>query len=250
VLKRYTRIIFSFPLLLAVFTIFPEMQLAQTSVKTTIYLFPGQGSDERIFAELKPDSEYTFVSIKYPVPEKKTSLKQYARQVSTQIDTTGPYIFIGVSLGGMICTELTETMKPQKTIIISSAKCRNELPFRYKFQKAIPIYKLVPRGLIKGGARMLQPIVEPDRKKNKAVFKSMLRSKDKRYLKRTVAMIITWDRKTFSDKIIHIHGTKDHTLPYRKVKCNYTVKKGSHMMTLTRGSEINGLIHEILRSKD
>lgn len=62
-------------------------------------------------------------------------------------------------------------------------------------------------------------------------------------------MIINWDRKTSSDKIVHIHGTKDHTLPYRKVKSDYTISKGSHMMTLTKGKEINDILNEILRSK-
>jgi pimeloyl-ACP methyl ester carboxylesterase len=223
---------------------------AQAPAKTTIYLFPGQGSDERIFSGFRPDSAYAVVHIKYPVPEAGTTLEQFAQQLGTQIDTTQPYIFIGVSLGGMICTELTESMKPEKTIILSSAKCRKELPLRYRFQKSIPVYKMVPKTMIKGGALMLQPIVEPDRRKHKAVFKSMLRSKDKSYLKRTIGMIINWNRQSYSDRIIHIHGTKDHTLPRRQLKkCNYTIQNGSHMMTLTRAEEINQLLNEILRSE-
>ncbi len=144
------------------------------------------------------------------------------------------------------------SLKPEKTIIISSAKCRKELPFRYRFQhaiplnKIIPINKIIPRGMIKLGARILQPIVEPDRKKNKDVFKSMLKNKSPIYYKRTVNMIINWDRKQINDKIIHIHGTKDHTIPIRNVKVNYKISKGSHMMTLTRGEEINELLRTIL----
>jgi pimeloyl-ACP methyl ester carboxylesterase len=247
--KKYPSIIFVFGALLAFFGCFPIGMKAQSAAKTTIYLFPGQGSDERIFAGFRPDSSYTLVPIKYPVPEKNTTLKQFARQVSAQVDTTKPYVFIGVSLGGMICTELTESMKPEKTIIISSAKCRKELPFRYRFQKSVPVYKMIPKTIIKGGALMLQPIVEPDRKKNKAVFKSMLRSKDKSYLKRTIGMIINWDRQSYPERIIHIHGTNDHTLPHRKLKCNYTIQKGSHMMTLTKAGEINRLLNEILSEK-
>src|SRR4051812_45165627 len=105
--------------------------------QTTIYLFPGQGSDERIFSRLKFDSTYKTVNVKYPVPARGTTLKQYAAQISQQIDTTNAYIFIGMSLGGMICSELSETFHPKKTIVISSAKCRSELPFRYRFQKKI-----------------------------------------------------------------------------------------------------------------
>jgi esterase/lipase len=125
---------------------------------------------------------------------------------------------LGVSLGGMICTELNEMLNPEKTIMISSAKNRKELPFRYKFQKIVPIYKLFPGQILLAGAKMLQPIVEPDRNKNKKTFKSMLGSKSPVYMKRTIGLIINWNRKTNLKPIIHIHGTKDHTIPIRKIK--------------------------------
>ncbi|MBA3683005.1 MAG: alpha/beta hydrolase [Bacteroidetes bacterium] len=182
----------------------------------------------------------------YPVPAKGASMKEYAILLIKQIDTTSDYSFIGVSLGGMLCSELAEILHPKKIIIISSAKCRKELPFRYRFQKSIPIYKLFPKGMIKFGARILQPIVEPDRKKNKATFKSMLKNKNATFLKRSVNMIIRWDKKTYHESIIHIHGTKDHTLPIRKTKPTIVVEKGSHMMTLTRAKEIEKIVNSIL----
>lgn len=248
-LKRDKQGIFRVLSLLAVFMIFSSGIMAKSIDSVYVYLFPGQGSDERIFEEIKLEPHYRIINVVYPVPEANTSLKDFALQIGKQVDTSRRYIFIGVSLGGMISSELAEMMKPEKVIIISSAKCRDELPLRYKFQKKIPVYKLVPKAMIKMGAQILQPIVEPDRKKNKDTFKSMLGKKDKLYLKRTVGMIINWEKKTYNNKIIHIHGTNDHTLPYRKVKANYKVNKGSHMMTLTKGQEINLLINKILQNE-
>jgi pimeloyl-ACP methyl ester carboxylesterase len=217
------------------------------SHKKNIYLFPGQGSDYRIFQHFVFDTTlYRVNHIQYPVPAKKTTLTQYARLLSQQIDTARPFILIGVSLGGMICSELAEYMNPQKIIIISSAKCRSELPARYRFQKHISLYKIFPAATIKWGAQILQPVVEPDRNKNKTVFKSMLGAKNKKFLKRTVAMITGWDKKTYSGQIIHIHGTNDHTLPLRKVCANVEINKGSHMMALTRGHEIFLLVNSYL----
>lgn len=213
---------------------------------TSVYLFAGQGSDERIFSKIKLDSAYRIIYISYPVPEKGVTLTEYAHTISKQIDTTGKYIFIGVSMGGMICSELSDFLKPEKIIIISSARCYSELPFRYKFQKKFPLYKIVPKGMLKIGAQLLQPMVEPDRKKNKDVFKSMLKSKSPTYYKRTVKMIINWDRVDSNSSIIHIHGTNDHTIPICNVYPDYKIENGSHMMTLTRGEEINELIESIL----
>lgn len=215
--------------------------------KTTIYLFPGQGSDSRLFDSLSFDSNFRVMDVIYPVPSKGMTMKEYAYVISGQIDTTAPYILIGVSLGGMICTELCEILEPEKTIIISSAKTPNELPFRYNFQRMVPLYKLFPAKWLHKGAQMLQPVVEPDRRKQKETFKSMLKGKDPVYIRRTIEMIVEWDRKDYDTAIVHIHGNQDHTIPIRRVRCNYTVKGGSHMMTLTRFEQINALLnHELL----
>ncbi len=220
--------------------------MGSINAQNTIYFIPGQGSDARIFQDLKLDSSYTIKHIKYVLPSKKQTMTEFAKVLSKQIDTNQPFVLIGVSLGGMLASEMSTFISPQKTIIISSAKSRKELPAQYRFQRAIPIYSLVPKRLIKGGARILQPIVEPDRKHNKATFKAMLNDKDPKFLKRTVRMIIRWKRTKAPKDIIHIHGTKDHTIPIRNVNCDYTVDQGSHMMALTKASKISELLNKIL----
>lgn len=219
-------------------------------IKETIYCFPGQVSDRRIFDSLTIDPSFNIKIIEYGTPEKNMSLKSFAKQLSGQIDTTQKFILLGVSLGGMICAELSEILKPDKTIIISSAKNRNELPLRYKFQKAIPIYKLFPGSFLLAGAKMLRPIVEPDRNKNKKTFKQMLASKNAQYMKRTIKIIINWDRETNTNKIYHIHGNNDHLLPVKKIKSiDYIIDKGSHMMTLTRTKNISDVLNIILKNQ-
>lgn len=218
--------------------------------KTRVYLFPGQGSDQDLFEAITLDSSYELVHITYPIPAKNTTLPEFAKLIAQQIDTTRPYIFIGVSLGGMLCTELADSFHPQKIIVISSAKCRQELPLRYRFQHTIGLNKIVPARMVKAGARILQPIVEPDRNTQKTIFRSMLKKKDPRYLKRTVNMIINWDRTSYSPTIIHIHGDADHTLPLKHIKADYIVQGGSHMMTLTKGKIINALLLKILKSNE
>ncbi|MEQ1732506.1 MAG: acyl-CoA thioester hydrolase/BAAT C-terminal domain-containing protein [Bacteroidia bacterium] len=216
-------------------------------IKTTIYCFPGQGANKHIFDSLSIDTSYCLKIIEYETPRKNATLNEFALQFCSVIDTTQPFVLLGVSLGGMICVELAEVLKPQKTIIISSAKNRNELPFRYKFQKAIPLHKIFSGSLILAGAKLLQPIVEPDRRKNKATFKQMLASKNPTYMKRTVGLIINWERIENSTKIYHIQGTNDHTLPLKKIKnVDHTINNGSHLMTLTKAKEVSLVINKIL----
>ena len=217
------------------------------SQNTTVYCLPGQGADCRLFDSLSLGPAYKIVCLEYGTPEKGFEMADFAHALAVQIDTTAPFVLLGVSLGGMICCEMTEFLHAEKTIIISSASTSQTLPFRYRFQKIIPLYRIVPGWLVLIGAKCLQPIVEPDRNKHKAVFKSMLGQKSPLYMKRTVRMIMRWERHSNSHKIYHIHGTNDHTLPYRKVrKPDYTVSGGSHMMTLTRGAEVSALVRVIL----
>jgi esterase/lipase len=181
---------------------------------------------------------------------KAKNIRKYIRNNYLYFNTSSALLrgsLLGVSLGGMICVELNEILKPEKTILISSAKNRNELPFRYKFQNKTPIYKLFPGSFLLAGAKILQPIVEPDRKKNKNTFKKMLAKKNANYMKRTVQIIINWEREYNCKKVFQIHGNNDHTLPIKKIKSpDYIIENGSHMMTLTRAKEINLIINEIL----
>ncbi len=125
---------------------------------TMIYLFPGQGSDERLFKHLVLPPGYDTLHISYLVPEKHESLAAYAMRFIEEINCSSPFILMGVSLGGMICTELSDTLAPLRTILISNR-------------------------MTKAGARLLQGIVEPDRKHDKETFKEMLKAKDPLYLK-------------------------------------------------------------------
>ena len=74
----------------------------------------------------------------------------------------------------------------------------------------------------------------------------MLEDKDPEFLLRTIPMIMKWERTTNNEDIIHIHGTKDHTIPYKNVHCDYTIEGGSHMMTLTQSEKVNKVLASIL----
>jgi len=215
--------------------------------KTKVYLFHGQGSDYRIFSELKIDmTKFDTIFINYPKITRRITMNAYAEQIVEQIDTTESVVLIGVSFGGMVISELNKLFKPRHSIIISSAQNVNEIPRRYRFMKYFPIHKLIPAFMYKIGAKIAQPIVEPDRKNNKLIFKAMLKDKDAKFIKGVTKLMIGWVSDSYQKNIIHIHGTNDHTLPLKNSVVDYKVPNGSHMMMLTRSSEINKIINSIL----
>ncbi len=215
-------------------------------MRPIIYLIPGQGADSRLFKNLTLNFEYEKHYIKYELPEKGSTMRDYAIQLSNQIDRSRKIILIGCSLGGMLANEMIEFLDPEKVIIIGSAKSRKELPIRYRLQKYFPLYQLISGTIAKKGALILQPIFEPDRDKEEEIFVSMLKDKDPLFLKRTIHMIINWDRENYDERIVHIHGDKDNTIPIKNVNYDYKIKGGSHVMTLTRGEELSELINQLL----
>lgn len=217
--------------------------------RTKVYLIPGQGFDYRVFNNLNLTDNFDTVYIHYVVPDKKSELKEYARILAQQIDTTESFSLIGVSFGGMVCSEMCEFLNPEKVILISSAKERKEIPSGYKMFKYFPINLLIPEFLYKASGQILRPIFEPDEKLANGLFKDMLHNNDNQFMKQSTKMIINWNKKTYSNKIVHIHGTNDNTLPFRNIKANYTIDKGSHMMVFTRSEEINAIVNRILNSK-
>ena len=225
---------------------FPGNTVFAQKQKPVVYLIPGQGADCRLFKNLEIDTTFETQYIHYFTPREELNLKGFAHALSRQIDTSRTYIIIGVSLGGMLATEMGDFLNPEKIILISSAKTRKEFPFRYRIQKRVHVYEWFPGSLVKKGALIMQPIIEPDRNKDKDVFIRMLKDKDPLFLERTVAMILEWERLDYRKDIIHIHGDNDHTLPIKNVKYDYLIKGGSHMMVLTRGAEISKLVNQIL----
>lgn len=230
--------------LILMISIISTTVLAQDA-KPTIYLLPGQGADYRLFSKLDLGN-HPYQHIIYHIPKKGSSMKDYAIELSKQIDQTKPFILIGTSIGGMLSCEMNEFLNPEKIIIISSAQNKDQLPAKYNFQKKLPLYKLVSKGMAKRGALIMQPIVEPDRNKEKEIFVSMLKAKDKEFMKRSIQMIIEWDKESYDESIIHIHGEHDNTIPIKNVNHQYMVKEGSHMITLTRSQEINNILKEVL----
>ena len=226
--------------------IFTCLQALNATQKPIIYFIPGQGSDYRIFSKLELDNSYEIKHIHYKLPRENMTMRDYAIELSNQIDTTRSYIIVGVSLGGMLASEMIEFLDPKLVIIISSAKSKNELPRRFRMQQKFPVYKSVPGKTAKKGAKIAQPVFEPDRRHEKEIFKAMLEDKDPEFLRRTIKMIVEWEKSTYDNSIVHIHGTRDKTIPIRNVSSDHIVKRGSHMITLTNPGVISDLINEIL----
>lgn len=79
----------------------------------TIYAIPGLGTTEKLYVNTKIKGVEIIV-LNWPTPEKNDTMESYARKFLPQINTNIPFCLLGVSFGGMICTELSKIISPKK----------------------------------------------------------------------------------------------------------------------------------------
>ncbi|MEO1261807.1 MAG: alpha/beta hydrolase [Bacteroidota bacterium] len=224
----------------------PFFMIAQNSHEKIIYLIPGQGSDERLFKNISIN-HYETRAIKYEIPEKGATMATYAQQLSAQIDTSLSYSLIGVSLGGMLAMEMAKQLNPDEVILIASAKNRNEIPRLYKFFRKFPLHLLFGGNFYKFWTLALQPLYEPMPKEDQRMWRDMMKQKNPKFMRRAVRCIIEWENEdSAGENVLHIHGTKDKTLPIKNIEEPVIVEDGTHVMTLTKGEEISAIINQWL----
>lgn len=210
----------------------------------TVYLVPGLGTDERIFRNL--EFNYPTKIIKWAVPHPKETLPHYAMRLAEQIDTQYPFSMVGVSFGGMCALEIAKVLNPVKTILISSAKTEDELPFKIKLLRLVPLHKYINDRMYIRLAFINARLLGIRTVEQNDLFKKMLESLPPYYFMRSVNCIAHWKNKEYPSNIYHLHGDKDTLIPYRNIKNPIRIKGGTHLMVLNRAREINRILSEIL----
>ena len=227
----------------------PVFMFAQKNGEKIIYLIPGQGSDERLFKNINIENYETEI-IEYIIPEKNETMASYAKRLSIQIDTTIRYSIIGVSLGGMLAMEMSNILRPEEVVLIASAKSKNEIPALYKFFRKFPIHRLLGGNFYKFWTIILQPLYEPMPKDDQKIWRDMMKQKDPKFMKQAVRCIVEWESENYGNiELLHIHGSKDKTLPIKKINDPVIIEDGTHVMTLTHGKEISDIINKWLTDK-
>lgn len=211
-----------------------------------VYCIPGMGVNERLFRNLTL-VDCAVHHIKWETPYNKEPLADYALRLSKQIDTSKPFVLIGVSFGGMCSVEISKKLKPLKTFIISSNKFHSELPLKIAFWRVLPIYRLFRDGFYKNAVMLAKRQFGVVTEEQKTNFRKMLDEAPPNYYNGAVHCIVDWRNETRPDHLIHIHGNSDRVLPLRKLKgCDHVIKGGTHFMIINKADEISAIINKEL----
>lgn len=201
-----------------------------------IYAIPGLGTDENLFKHIRIEG-VTIKVLEWPKTKGIKSLEDYAKEFAKQINPSTPFYLMGVSFGGMICTELTKILHPKKTFIISSNKTRHELPYFLKVFRYLPLHRILTdqmhRRLAAGGRWFLG-----FKRSYMKEFMRMINKMPPHYFRDSIDFIVNWKNEEIPQHLIHIHGDADRLLFYNLVKADYTIHDGSHAMIISKPHQL------------
>ena len=211
-----------------------------------VYFMPGMAANASIFEFIKlPEEKFKMHFLEWIIPYEDENLEQYAKRMNTYIKHENP-VLIGVSFGGVVVQEMNKYRDFSRIIIISSAKCRDELPRRMKFAAKWGIFKLIPTSLLDYVDHFEKLAVGDFFKKRARLYRKYLSVRNHRYLNWAIKNMVLWDCEKPASNIIHIHGDKDEVFPHKYIGDCITVKGGTHVMIVNRFRWFNKYLPEII----
>lgn len=213
-----------------------------------VYFIAGLGADSRVFKHIKLPVGYEMAHLPWIKPEPKESLAHYAARMSVNIEDDQPFMLAGLSMGGMIATEITKIKQPAATILFSSVATSQQLPKRFRVAQTLQLHKFVPIGLLKN-ISIFKRMFTADSKDDQRVLIEMIKDCDADFIRWAIGAILSWRNDSIPSPLLHIHGTKDEILPFKYAHPTHAINKGSHVMILSKAAEINVILNNMLTAE-
>lgn len=211
-----------------------------------VYFISGLAADKRVFKYIELPQGFEALHLEWIKPIPTETLKDYAFRLGSGIDRTKPFILVGLSLGGMIATEIAKRYPSRKTIIISSIPSHKYLPGYFRFAGKINLHKIIPVSLFKS-ASIFKRFFTAESPSDKKYIKQAIRESDPDFIKWAINAILNWNDDN-DIEYLHIHGSKDELLPLKYTNPTHIIKGGGHLMVLNHYREINNIIAEVCNS--
>ena len=210
----------------------------------TVYFISGLGANSRTFSLLDL-SFCTQVFVDWQPVIKGENLPKYAARLMKKISNPEPVI-VGLSLGGMLATEMAKLNPKAKVIIISSNKTSLEFPAYLRLGLRFPIYRWSGKNTQQRSKFLYLWIFGARGEKSKTLLKSIMAESDPKLTAQFIDMILRWNNHIVPPNVTHVHGTDDKLLLYKNVKADYTIEGGTHLMIMNEAAEISALLNKLI----
>ncbi len=205
-----------------------------------IYCISGLAADHRLFVNIEVPG-CSLIHLPWVPISETDDMGTYAMKMAAIIPEENPVI-LGLSLGGMLATEIARRMPVSKVIIVSSAKNWAEVGFNSKFLSWLNGSGIIPDFLFNRTYEVQLYFLGAHSEPEKKLLRQVIHDADPVFIRRAVHMILSWNATDYPPDIEHIHGTSDKLILPRNVKPNHWITGGTHLMILNKCDEINAII--------
>ena len=214
--------------------------------KPHIFFISGLGADHRAFDRIKLDG-YEQTHLPWIEPEWKDSMHSYARKMAEPILKVENPVVIGLSLGGMLASEMTTFVPDMHAILVSSIKSYEERSTILKLGRLFPIQGLMLPNTMHRFTSFWEMAQKKRLKGDTKHMTQMFKDQDDKFLRWAILHAPKWRGKGDESRIAHIHGTMDRMFPFRRIKNAIPVHGGTHLMVYVKGQEVTELIKKELK---
>lgn len=208
-----------------------------------VYFISGLGADRRVFRHIVLPEGHKAIFLDWIMPKPKETLYHYSVRMAEDIDASKPFALIGLSMGGMVASEISCILSPSKTILISSSPVAGHLPPYFAYAAKLNLHKIVPVSAVKFSAASKR-LFSAETNEDKQLIKQLIKESDPAFIKWAMDAILNWKGQAMPTNLVHIHGTKDEVLPIRYVKPTHVIKGAGHMLVMANATRVNEIIAE------
>jgi pimeloyl-ACP methyl ester carboxylesterase len=214
-----------------------------------VYFISGMGADRRLFKHIRLPEGFQMNFVEWITPGSNETIPAYASRLARQIDTTHPFILVGVSLGGIMSVEIAKRFSPAATIIVGSIPIAAHLPRYYiTLGRSLGLLNVLPGSFFKRAASVKRWLTSETMTDKKLIWQ-MIDESDEKFLEWAMRAVLEWDNKEMPQPLWHIHGSRDIVFPIGLTRPSHTIRRGSHLLIMTRAQEVNTILRDILLEK-
>ena len=210
-----------------------------------IYVVSGLGADFKVLERLDFPSQHEVVYLKWLVPRKNESFKEYIARMAEKVDDKEPFYLVGYSFGGIVVQEIHLLKPAQKVVILGSIRCDQEKSNFIKLGQITRVPQYLPSRFFDDRTINLyckiRKLIDPKNPKLLEYF----RMRDPYYLKWSIQRITEWRFEKIPN-VIQILGDRDIVFPIKNSKPDYIIKGGTHLFPATKSKEVSKILKEIL----
>jgi pimeloyl-ACP methyl ester carboxylesterase len=210
-----------------------------------VYFISGIGADYRFFTHVRLPQGYEARYIHWIPPVRNEPLASYAFRLTTQIDTTEPFVLIGLSLGGIMAVEIAKRIPAVCTILISSVPLSAHMPPLYRLAGALKLGRLIPATPLKLAAIIKHNLTMPG-VQNRRLIRQVIRDGENRFIRWALSAVLDWRNDILPQPLFHLHGTRDEVFPFRRTHPTHIIPGNGHMFLINHPETVNQILREIL----